>query len=85
MKTAAVLCLIACPAFADTCPPVPDHVDKIDALLADLAVAANRSEADMITQDLWSLWTDAPDAQAQAMLDQGMQRRAAYDLSLIHI
>lgn len=79
MKSIALLCLIACPVFADDCPPVPDHTDQIGALLADLAVAANRAEADMITQDLWALWTDAPDAQAQAMLDQGMQRRAAYD------
>jgi tetratricopeptide (TPR) repeat protein len=30
---------------------------------------------------MWQLWTRAPDARAQDLLDSGMERREAYDLT----
>jgi len=33
-----------------------------------------------LSDQLWQLWTDAPDEPAQALLDQGMRQRESYDL-----
>ena len=34
----------------------------------------------MLTDQLWALWTDAPDTRAQALLDTGMRQREAFNL-----
>ena len=70
---------MAAPAFAETCPSVADHSARMDQITTALGAASGQSEASVLTQELWSLWTDAPDERAQAMLDEGMGRRANYD------
>ena len=79
MKWILPLCLVASPALAETCPPVADHSEQLADIVGQLKLSSGEGEARALTQDLWSLWTDAPDALAQAMLDEGMQRRSNYD------
>jgi tetratricopeptide (TPR) repeat protein len=75
-----VLMCVAMPALAqDVCPPVPDHAMAKADLLRDLRIARDQTDAQMITGDLWRLWSDAPDARAQAMLDEGMRLIRAFD------
>lgn len=79
MKWILLLCLLAPPALADTCPPVPDHSERLTQLHNDLAASLGQGEAQVLTEQLWSLWTDAPDDKAQAMLDEGMRKRSEFD------
>lgn len=84
MKTAILFCLMAVPALAqETCPAAPDHTAEKAELLRDLRIARDQTDAQMITGDLWRLWTDAPDGRAQEMLDEGMRliRAQDYDAS----
>jgi tetratricopeptide (TPR) repeat protein len=56
----------------EACPAAPDHTAEKAELLRDLRVARDAADAQLITADLWDLWTDAPDRRAQGMLDEGM-------------
>lgn len=47
--------------------------------MTELQAARGEGEARRLTIELWTLWTDAPDATAQQLLDEGMQRRSNYD------
>lgn len=77
--TAAGLSL-ATPAFAETCPAAPDHTAAFETLVGEINAASTEAEARPISSRMWELWADAPDEAAQAILDRGMTRRAAYDL-----
>ena len=79
MKFILPFCVIAAPAVAQSCPPVTDHSQRLSEIVADLSVSRGEGEARELTQQLWSLWTDAPDELAQAMLDEGMSRRSSFD------
>ncbi len=79
MKWILPLCLVAAPAIAENCPPVTDHSLRLSEIVTELRRAGGESEARVLTQELWSLWTDAPDELAQSMLDEVMSRRASYD------
>lgn len=79
MKWIFPLCFAAAPAFAETCPAVTDHSVRLSEIVVELGAARGQGDARVLTQELWSLWTDAPDEIAQAMLDEGMARRASYD------
>lgn len=79
MKWIAPLCLVAAPAFADTCPPVTDHSARLAEIVVALNAAESQQEATPLNAELWELWLDAPDEIAQDMLDQGMARRSNYD------
>jgi len=80
MRLTLVFCFVAAPALAqDICPAVPDHGAEKAELLRDLRTARDPTDAQMITGDLWQLWADAPDARAQAMLDEGMRLIRAMD------
>jgi len=72
-------CLAATPALSQTCPPAADHSARLAEIIAQLGTSQGPGEAQVLTQELWSLWTDAPDEVAQAMLDDGMARRSIYD------
>ena len=73
------LCLMAPPVFADTCPAVPDHTVRLGEIVTELGAARGEGEARVLTQELWSLWTDAPDDISQALLDEGMRQRSNFD------
>ena len=79
MKWIVPLCLSAAPALAQTCPEAPDHSGQLAEILSELGNAQNEAAGRELSNSLWELWTDAPDAIAQEMLDDGMSRRSVYD------
>ncbi|WP_342076481.1 tetratricopeptide repeat protein [Yoonia sp. SS1-5] len=79
MKWIILPAVLAPPAFADICPPVADHSARLGEIIVDLGQARGQGEAQVLSQQLWSLWTDAPDAKAQALLDEGMRKRSSFD------
>lgn len=80
MKIAIAFLMFAGPVWAqDICPPVPDHAAERARIMVVLANARDQTEAQFMTNQLWQLWTDAPDDRAQALLDDGMQRRLEAD------
>ncbi|MFW8634123.1 tetratricopeptide repeat protein [Cribrihabitans pelagius] len=77
----ALLLAAVLPAIASAgCPPAPDHSQPLEQLLAEVQSAPGEQEARLITNRMWQYWADAPDAQAQEILDRGMTRRAGFDL-----
>ncbi len=67
-------------ARAEDCPAAPDIGARVAALLEKARGAPDAKSARPITDALWELWAKAPNEQAQAVLDRGMRRRAAFDL-----
>jgi tetratricopeptide (TPR) repeat protein len=61
------------------CPAVPDHAEEKVALLRELRIARDETDAMLITGDLWRIWTDAPDARAQELLDRGMSQMRSFE------
>lgn len=81
MRLMMVLLLaFASPALATECPASPDHSVRISALLEQVRAADTAQEAQLITNAMWELWSQAPDEAAQAVLDRGMAKRAGFDL-----
>ncbi|UWQ34975.1 hypothetical protein K3555_07205 [Leisingera sp. M527] len=70
---------MAAPVQASDCPAAPDHSARLDGLLFEVQKAATEDQAREIANRMWEFWADAPDAQAQAMLDRGMTRRTSFD------
>lgn len=66
-------------ARAETCPPPPDHGARLAELIGAVQAARSEAEARRISNQMWELWADAPNEQAQAILDRGMRRRAGHD------
>lgn len=81
MRVLLTLALLAGPALASDCPPAPDHGGRLAALIAAAQAAESEQEARQITNQMWDLWIDAPDSYAQELLDEGMERRAAFDFA----
>lgn len=79
MKWIFVLLATSTVAIAETCPDVADRSAELIRLYDDLAASQNEAEAQQLNQRLWEIWTDAPDAKSQALLDEGIDRRAVYD------
>lgn len=65
--------LAASPAFA-VCPDADDISVPSAKLLLELRDAKNELAAQSINSQLWQLWLKAPDAEAQALLDEGTMR-----------
>ncbi|MFD1508889.1 tetratricopeptide repeat protein [Lacimonas salitolerans] len=80
MKHIAILLCLATPALAE-CPAPPDHDVAIARLIEQLRAAPDQASAEPLNARLWELWTDAPDAAAQEVLEAGMRRRANYDFT----
>ncbi len=74
-------CLFAAPAIADGCPSVPDHATALSDLIAQARAAQSEAEGRALSDRMWQLWTDAPDAHAQGLLDKGMERREVFDFA----
>ena len=81
MKQAALIVfgLLATPATSSTCPAAPDHDAALSTLISKVQNAKTEFEGQQISNQMWALWADAPDATAQKMLDTGMSQRASYD------
>jgi tetratricopeptide (TPR) repeat protein len=63
------------------CPALPDRTAQVDAIYSDIARAGGAAEAQFLSNQLWQIWLAAPDSRAQALLDQGMERRARGDFA----
>ncbi len=63
----------------DTCPPAPDHAAALQGLIAEVQAAPDEATAQRINTRMWELWSDAPDAPAQEILDSGMRKRSVQD------
>ncbi len=63
------------------CPAAPDNLAGIDRLIDQVQNATSEGEARRISGQMWQLWTDAPDARSQTLLDRGMSLREAWDLA----
>ena len=81
MKVVFLLIVFLAPVGAIACPAPPDHGAALDALFAQVQEAESEREARLVSNEMWALWADAPDAHAQELLDEGMTRRAAHDLT----
>ncbi len=73
-----LLCLLA-PVGVLACPAPPDHGAALDTLFDRVQDAESEQDARLLSNEMWDLWADAPDAHAQELLDEGMTRRASYD------
>lgn len=76
MKPATLLALVvlAAPAAHAECAPVKDIAEPTAGLILELRDARNEMAARDINAALWELWLDAPDAEAQRLLDDGIGR-----------
>ncbi|MEM6375759.1 MAG: hypothetical protein AAF686_05920, partial [Pseudomonadota bacterium] len=79
MKYAIIALLAAGPAFATACPEPPDHAFALSKLIKQAREADNSRDGRVLSGQMWELWADAPDAQAQDLLDEAMSRREAFD------
>ncbi|MEM8787172.1 MAG: hypothetical protein AAGE76_02830 [Pseudomonadota bacterium] len=68
------------PALAE-CPPGPDTADTRAALHTELLNAPDAGEARRIAGAIWRVWLQAPNPEAQTLLDTGMARREAFDFA----
>jgi len=64
---------------AEDCPAIPDHSGEIARLITEVQKAPDELTARALTDQMWRIWTLAPDARAQEMLDRGMALRESYD------
>ncbi|MEM8978645.1 MAG: hypothetical protein AAGD04_04130 [Pseudomonadota bacterium] len=76
---AALLAFIAATPMALACPALPDTSIEQARINARIKAAASEAEARALGGALWQIWTTAPDAKAQNLLDQGMKARSSFD------
>lgn len=83
MRASAFICLLgsalAGPALATGCPAAPDHGPELSGLIEEARTAQTEEAGRALSDRMWKLWTDAPDARAQTLLDEGMARRGIHD------
>ena len=80
LVSAAIVLVLAGGAASATCPDAPDHAGRIDDLIAQVQDAETEDSARALSNRMWEYWTDAPNPQAQAILDRGMTKRSGWDL-----
>ncbi|MEP2716318.1 hypothetical protein [Pseudophaeobacter sp.] len=61
------------------CPPPHDHSAALETLITQVQRAPSEGAARILSNQMWEFWADAPDDQAQAILDRGMTRRSSFD------
>ncbi len=72
--------VFAAPLFAD-CPAPADTSAELLNLFAKANAAADFNEGRRVSNEMWEVWTRAPDEVAQEVLDAGMSRRDSYDFA----
>lgn len=81
-RSLCAICLggLTSPALAqEACPPAQDHSAVLEQLISQIQNAPDEGSAHLLSNQMWQFWSDAPDERAQAILDRGMTRRAAFD------
>ena len=82
MKVIATICCLAAPTLAAAqCPDLPPRSETHTRLMIEVAKAGSEAEARQLNNQLWEIWTTAPDQAAQEILRRGMERRASYDFA----
>jgi tetratricopeptide (TPR) repeat protein len=81
-KTIYILCLMAAPAWAETCPEAPPIQAAMDALVAQVQAAPDEMTARALSAQMWELWLEAPDEYSQNLLDSAMERRRLSDYGM---
>ena len=81
MRILFTLALMAGPAWAEDCPDPADHGAELNTLIEAARSAPSESEGRTVSSEMWKVWLRAPNEQAQAVLDRGMQRRDSYDFA----
>ena len=78
-----VIAFIALPGLAmASCPALdPSHSAETEPLFKALKASDTETEGVAIASRIWDIWTKAPDVEAQALLDKGVQsiRWGAFD------
>lgn len=77
-RAAALLITSTGFASADTCPEMPDRTVERQGLFEALKAAPDQRAAFEAANRVWAFWMVAPDEKAQAMLNDGMGRREAF-------
>ncbi len=77
---ALALLPLPAPAPASECPDWELDRAREGALIAELQAAPDETAARGLNGALWKLWTQAPDAHAQDLLDSGMARMRMGDM-----
>jgi tetratricopeptide (TPR) repeat protein len=72
------LTIAAAPAYAE-CPPVTDRSAELAALFEGARNAPNDMASRVFSDQMWEIWTDAPDDAAAALLNTGMSARRVAD------
>ncbi|WP_299282861.1 hypothetical protein [uncultured Tateyamaria sp.] len=80
MKHILLLLAFAAPAWAETCPDLPDYSDELTTLIEAARSAPDEQAGRPISDQMWQIWLRAPDAAAQEVLDRGMRQRNNFDL-----
>jgi tetratricopeptide (TPR) repeat protein len=79
MKSYLFAIAFALPAAAHAaCPTPPDHAQALSALSQAARAAPSEADGRALSDQMWELWLDAPDAQSKAVLDLGMRMRESY-------
>jgi len=81
LVTLCLFAVLAQSASASSCPAAPDHSNGLDLLIQDIQNAETEGAARDISGQMWGLWADAPNEQAQTILDQGMSKRSSWNLT----
>jgi len=79
LKSALIFAVLAFPAAAQQCAPLPDMSQQKDRLHAELLSSQSEMRGRAIGDQLWQIWTKAPDAIAQELLDKGVERLRVAD------
>ncbi|PRY91111.1 tetratricopeptide repeat protein [Donghicola tyrosinivorans] len=74
MRTLFALTLLAPSVALAECPTAPDHSAALAGLFDQARAATSPAAGAEPANRMWELWTDAPDGQAQDLLDAGMER-----------
>jgi tetratricopeptide (TPR) repeat protein len=76
--TLVLLAISASSAFAD-CPAWDGQAERFAQLRAEAQVAPDQATGQALSNQMWAIWTKAPDETAQELLDVGMAARESYD------
>lgn len=79
MRHLLIACVLAGPVGAETCPEAPDHAEALSRLIDAAQAAPDEAAGRALSDEMWALWAEAPDAKAQGLLDDAMARRESYD------
>jgi tetratricopeptide (TPR) repeat protein len=61
------------------CPAPLDQSARLQSLIDAVKIAPDETTAQLISNEMWDIWDDAPDEKAQQMLDDGLIRRSNRD------